>query len=1297
MAPGASNPDAFIDHWSNAEASERANAQLFLAELTDLLGVPRPGNTHADGYSFEFPVRIPTGPDTHTDGRIDLYRRGSFVLEAKQFATEPADPTALRRALDPGAGKKKAGPVRGSEAWDDAMWQARGQAERYARHLPAAEPPAPFLLVVDVGHSLEIFADFTQAGRAYQAFPDPRSFRIRLADLRDDKVRERLRRIWIDPLSLDPAKVSAEVTREIAGYLALLAGSLEDAGHTPTLVAEFLTRCLFCMFAEDVSLLPKDSFRGLLESLRDAPEGFVPKLRTLFAELQTGTDFSVILNRKLLRFNGGLFEDASVLPLDGDQVGILIKASTMQWKDVEPAIFGTLLERALDPEERHQLGAHYTPRAYVERLVLPTVIEPLRAEWQAVRAAALVHAQKGDLKSARAEIARFHRQLCEVTVLDPACGSGNFLYVTLEHLKRLEGEVLDTAAGFGENLLLDLATHSVDPHQFLGIELNPRAASLAEMVLWIGYLQWHFRTRGQTLPAEPVLKKFRNIECRDAVLAWDGDPVPVTWEMALANPDLPGLPDEVRQKLRRRLGDEADGYPSRADATARTDPPPPHVGGYEGPITVWDRRSQKTDLVTGRDVPDETKRVPLLTYPNARPAAWPKADYIVGNPPFIGTSRMRADLGDGYAETLRATYPELPESADFVMYWWHKAAALVRAGAVRRFGLITTNSLRQTFNRRVVQFHLHAQNCALIREVLECGSPLPLLRSRPKRQRTAALQDAGAKKSPQLLSLVFAIPDHPWVDTAEGADVRIAMTVATAGAHPGELRASIAEEPHNDGSSVVTFSAQIGRIAADLTTGANVGGTVPLRASEGLANRGFCLFGSGFIVSRETAKSLGLGGVLGLENHVREYRNGRDLTDSPRGVMCIDLFGLDAEEVRQRFPATYQHVLTHVKPERDSNKRESRRKYWWIFGEPNKEMRRMLVGLPRYIATVETAKHRVFQFLDANVLPDNKLVIIAVDEAFYLGVLSSRIHVVYALAAGSWLGVGNDPVYAKTRCFDPFPFPASDEAAKARIRALGEELDAHRKRVQAQHPGLSLTAMYNVLEKLRAAEPGRDALPRVRDLPSVPAAPTRDGAAEHRGPALLTEKERLVHDAGLVSVLRQLHDELDAAVAIAYGWVQAARAGENPVAEDLSDAEILIRLVALNAARAAEEAAGKIRWLRPAYQTGSGGSGAGDPSSVIRGRKVQATLDLPATDGRKAPTQKPKVPGARSKIPWPKPLAERVRAVETALRSAGGPVTAAALAKRFTRAKPEDLAEILETLATLGRAQRGADGASYSL
>ncbi len=1169
----------FIDRWQNAGASERANAQLFLTELADLLGVERASNSHFDGYSFEFPVRLPKHDGTFGEGRIDLYKRGCFVLEAKQFAGPAEEPSSLQQmAEDAGIyqTKKKSGPVRGTGAWDEAMLRARAQAERYARSLPADEPTPPFLLVVDVGHSIEVFADFTQAGKSYLPFPDPRSFRIRLADLADEAERERLRRIWTDPFALDPTKISAAVTREIAGYLAELASSLEKQDHPPRLVAEFLTRCLFCMFAEDVGLLPKDSFRGLLEGLRGAPEGFVPKLRTLFAEMQTGTDYSVILNKKLLRFNGGLFEDASVLPLDGLQLSILIKASTMQWRDVEPAIFGTLLERALDPHERHKLGAHYTPRAYVERLVLPTVVEPLRADWDAVRTAAVVHAKAGRIKDARQEIRRFHDSLCSVRILDPACGSGNFLYVTLEHLKRLEGEVLDAAADFGENMLLDLETHTVDPHQFLGIELNPRAAALAELVLWIGYLQWHLRTRGNALPAEPVLKKFRNIECRDAVLAWDGDPVPVT---------------------------DDNG----------------------NPVTTWDRRSMKVDLVTGRNVPDETKRLPILSYPNARPAEWPQADYIVGNPPFLGASRMRDDLGDGYTETLRAAYPTMPESADFVMFWWHKAAALAVAEKIKRFGFITTNSLRQTFNRRVIE------------------------------------------RAGENLAIRFAIPDHPWVDTQEGAAVRIAMTVAEAGQGSGTLLVVENEEPNADGSSTVMLDETRGSIAADLTVGADLNSLDPLSANDGLANRGFCLFGAGFIVSHEVASSLGLGTISGLENYILDYRNGKDLTSSPRRLKVIDLFGLSSEEVREQFPAVYQHVLTHVKPERDHNNRQSRRNYWWIFGEPNKEMRRMLNGLPRYIATVETSKHRVFQFLDSGVRPDNKLVVIALRDAFSLGILTSYVHTTYALAAGSWLGVGNDPVYAKTRCFDPFPFPACSEEQKSHIRAIAEELDAHRKRVQAQHPTLTLTGMYNVLEALRQ-------------------------------PRALTAKEQVIHDTGLVSILRQLHDDLDAAVFDAYSWSdlwemqQDAKAGGfydfkigataqvtvDPAAfaaiasefQRTWEQELLTRLVALNAQRAAEEANGQIRCLRPEYQNKNAES-----------KKLnQSPLNLHPAASSKQPSA-----ASKKKAPWPKSLADRVRLIDDLLRTTPGPNTAQSLAKQFARASEKDIEEILETLAALGR------------
>ncbi len=203
-----------------------------------------------------------------------------------------------------------------------------------------------------------------------------------------------------------------------------------------------------------------------------------------------------------------------------------------------------------------------------------------------------------------------------------------------------------------------------------------------------------------------------------------------------------------------------------------------------------------------------------------------------------------------------------------------------------------------------------------------------------------------------------------------------------------------------------------------------------LKANDGLASCG-CSDPDGFIVTPEQWQAWKQPAV------VHPYRNGRDLTDHPRNVMVIDLFGLTEEQVRKTYPAIYQHLLQTVKPERDQNNRAVYRDNWWIFGEPRANLRPALAGLPRYIATVETAKHRVFQFLDSSTVPDNKLVVIASSDAYHLGVLSSRIHVAWALASGGFLGVGNDPVYVKSRCFDPFPFPDATEADA--IRELSEE------------------------------------------------------------------------------------------------------------------------------------------------------------------------------------------------------------------------------------------------------------------
>ncbi len=1065
----------FIERWEKSGGSEKANYALFFTELCDeILHVPHPEPAGPDNaknlYVFERAVTHQEADGSTATGFIDLYKSGCLLSETKQGTFAKATKQGTLLDFIPSSSKEKSGHgKRGTAAFDKVLQRAYNQARKYITSLPASEGRPPFLIVCDVGHTIDLYAEFSGTGGHYERFPDPASYRIHLADLHQPEIRERLRKIWTDPHSLDPSKHAAKVTREVAKSLAELAKSLEKDGHDPKVTAGFLQRCLFTMFAEDVELLPKNSFLNVMDKVKDSPAGFPVMLQTLWHDMATGSKFSTVLLNAVPHFNGGLFEDTTALPLRPDQMALLIHAAKSDWSAVEPAIFGTLVERALDPRERHKFGAHYTPRSYVERLIRPALIDPLREEWDAVKAAAslatekatkseaadaelaaipaasLSKAQAADIGKKRRDFAKqaaalheeaigavrdFHRKICTLKVLDPACGSGNFLYVSLELMKRLEAEVLEAYEELGGNAAFEMASFKIGPRQFLGLELNRRAVAIAQLVLWIGFFQWQRKTTGKADTNErPLLPKEASIVQQDAVLAYDA-------------------------------------------AIPRKDPDSGEI------VTIWDGVTTKPHPVTGKEVPDETARKAVFDYTNPKRAEWPSADVIVGNPPFIGASRMRDALGDGYTETLRKAWKGLvPESADFVMYWWEKAAELVRDGKTKRFGFITTNSIHQTFNRRVIE---------------------PFL--------------ANEKKP---LHLSYAIADHPWVDSADGAAVRIALTVAEPGKAEGILEKVTDEIAREDGENEVTLIRSGGLIAPNLQIGADLNSSIALTANAKLAHRGVQTIGAGFIVSPDEAKALGSGTNAEIGKRIRGYRNGRDLTDKPRGVKVIDLFGLTADEAQAQWPLLYQHVLIHVKPERDQNNRDSYRQKWWIHGEPRKDLRPALAGLPRYIATVETSKHRFFTFLEQEILPDNKLIAIASDDAYVMGILSSAIHVNWSLATGSWLGVGNDSVYAKSRCFEPFPFPALEESPlKQRIRDLGERLDAHRKTQQALHPDLTLTGMYNVLEAVRAGTP-------------------------------LTAKEKAIHDKGLVSILQQIHDELDAAVFEAYGWSDLAERDAN--------------------------------------------------------------------------------------------------------------------------------------------------------
>jgi hypothetical protein len=384
-------------------------------------------------------------------------------------------------------------------------------------------------------------------------------------------------------------------------------------------------------------------------------------------------------------------------------------------------------------------------------------------------------------------------------------------------------------------------------------------------------------------------------------------------------------------------------------------------------------------------------------------------------------------------------------------------------------------------------------------------------------------------------------------------------------------------------------------------------------------------------------------GIKSINNQViKKYKNGRDIAGGDRDVFVIDFDDLSQDRA-SIYVEPYQRVLELVKPERDINRDRQRRENWWLFGRSNRQLRQSLVGLSRYIATVETAKHRVFVFLDNDVVPDNKLIAIALNDSYWLGLLSSIVHVSWALTCGSQLGP--TPVYPKSICFDPFPFPDPTPEQRQKIRELGDRLDSHRKQVQAAHPDITITGMYNLLEKLRAGE-------------------------------TFTDVDRAYNNRAFVTTLKQIHDDLDTAVFAAYGWQDFAGKPNPEITET-----ILERLVALNAERAAEERNGYIRWLRPEYQA---------PETV---QTTQTTLPG-ITDKAEIAI----VPLEQQK--WSNQPKDQLAAIRDLLRSSSGEWTVAQIANQFTgkntQKKLEAIAENLDRLQWFGVAiDREDTGITY--
>ena len=494
-------PREFIAKWRVVELKERSASQSHFNDLCALVDEPTPTDADPSGewYCFERGAR----KDSGGDGWADVWKRGCFAWEYK----------GRRANLD----------------------AAFNQLRQYAF---ALENP-PLLIVSDMAR-FRIRTNWTNSVSMTHEFT--------LDDLADGATRDKLKWAMSDPERLRPGETRQAVTERAAATFAELAQSLRDRSHDPQTVAHFVNRLVFCLFAEDVGLLPNNMFTRMLEQARRQPDDFAELARDLFRAMSAGGRVGF---ESVAWFNGGLFDDETALPLDRDGIETVLRAAALEWSEIDPSIFGTLFERGLDPDKRSQLGAHYTDRDKIMAIVEPVIIRPLLAEWAAAKekiAAAVAKEDKARpvwrrragparISASQRLLNEFLERLRDFTVLDPACGSGNFLYLALHALKDIEHRVNLEGESMGLERSFFLA---VGPANVRGIEINAYAAELARVSVWIGDIQW-MRRNGFRESRDPILKPLETIECRDAVLAPDG--TEPTWpdaDVVIGNPPFLG-------------------------------------------------------------------------------------------------------------------------------------------------------------------------------------------------------------------------------------------------------------------------------------------------------------------------------------------------------------------------------------------------------------------------------------------------------------------------------------------------------------------------------------------------------------------------------------------------------------------------------------------------------------------------------------------------------------------------------------------------------------------------------------
>ena len=940
-------PGEFIAKWRASELKERSASQEHFIDLCRLLGEPTPAEADPTGerYCFERGAR----KDTGGDGWADVWKRHCFAWEYK-----------------------------GKRADLDAAFK---QLRQYAL---ALENP-PLLIVSDMAR-FRICTNWTNSVSQTHEFG--------LDELTDAATRDKLKWALSDPERLRPGESRQALTERAAATFASLAQALRERGHNPQSVAHFVNRLVFCMFAEDVGLLPDNMFTRMLEHSRQHPENFVNLACDLFGAMSDGGRIGF---EAVAWFNGGLFDDDSALPLEKPEIEMTLKAAALDWSEIDPSILGTLFERGLDPNKRAQLGAHYTDRDKIMLIIEPVIVRPWLGEWETAKAEIEAYLEKADAAKSRAAKTRQHgradrllhvflERLRKFTVLDPACGSGNFLYLALHALKDLEHRVQLEAEAMG----LQRAFPTVGPANVKGIEINAYAAELARVSVWIGEIQW-MRRNGFQESRDPILKPLETIECRDAILTPDGQ-----------EPE------------------------------------------------------------------------------------WPDADVVIGNPPFLGYSPQREALGDDYTNAMRGRYKgAVPAFADLVCYWFHKAGKLVAAGRVARAGLVATNSIRGGRNRAVLD------------------------------------------RIVQKATIYDAWSDEPWI--VDGAAVRVSVICFGAN-NVGLVR-------RLNGGEILRINADLTAAAADITTAAKLKCNRQTAFVGGMKKGSFDVPGD---LARDWLQLPANPNGCPNADVLKPWFNGMDVTRRPAGKWIVD-FGHEINESDAAlYEAPFAHVLEHVKPKRNDNRRADLRNFWWRHDRSGQTLFARTGTLPRYIATPRVAKHRLFAWLDARVCPDCQLIVIARDDDTTFGILHSRFHEAWSLRLGTWLGKGNDPRYTPTTTFATFPFPdglspdipAAEYAADPRAVAIA---DATRRLVELRDRWLNPPEWVEWVDEPVSGYPKR---PVPRD----------EAAAKELKARTLTN----LYNAR-PQWLADAHRALDDAVAAAYGWP-----------DSISDDDALRELLALN-------------------------------------------------------------------------------------------------------------------------------------